>query len=130
MSPRSWTPLRRALLARREELAPRAATPALEGDGNGHDYLDIAQASIRRDEAVLTQTRARLELEAIDQALARLDAGTFGLCTECGERIGDKRLAVLLTVQTCFGCAERAEREEKRMPRSGPTPYPADELEC
>lgn len=46
------------------------------------------------------QTRAR-----ITAALARLDAGDFGWCEECGEAIPEGRLDLDPTLARCVGCA-------------------------
>lgn len=43
-------------------------------------------------------------LDEVEQSLARLDAGTYGRCGECGELIDDARLAELPTARTCGTC--------------------------
>ncbi|MCP5068381.1 MAG: TraR/DksA family transcriptional regulator [bacterium] len=47
----------------------------------------------------------RDELEAIEAALARLDAGTFGTCTRCGDAIDERRLEVIPHAPLCSECA-------------------------
>lgn len=49
------------------------------------------------------------ELAQIDAALARIDAGTYGLCRECGMEIESGRLAALPYAATCSECAGRKE---------------------
>lgn len=46
------------------------------------------------------------ELQAIDAALARIEAGTYGICMECGEPIEPERLEALPTATRCIHCAE------------------------
>ena len=46
-------------------------------------------------------------LDQVDQALARLDDGTYGRCLECGESIDDSRLAGDPTLLACGDCAEQ-----------------------
>ena len=66
-----------------------------------------------RDDVVTSEDEAhRTAVDAVDGlldevelALARLDDGTYGRCEECGEPIGDERLAVLPIVRTCSRCA-------------------------
>lgn len=53
------------------------------------------------------------ELEAIDDALGRIDAGTYGICLSCGEQISRERLDVLPWTTCCVDCAEEAERQER-----------------
>ncbi len=43
-------------------------------------------------------------LNEVEQSLARLDAGTYGTCEECGEPIDDARLAELPTARRCGTC--------------------------
>jgi len=55
--------------------------------------------------AKATQGRRAQSRTRIQAALARLDEGEFGYCTECGEEIPVKRLALDPTVPTCVSCA-------------------------
>lgn len=52
----------------------------------------------------------RRELQQIDAALSRLDAGEYGLCTDCGQEIDPRRLAALPYALLCTECATRRER--------------------
>ena len=52
------------------------------------------------------ENEAIQELVDIDEALHRLDAGTFGLCVSCGEAISTERLAVRPASAECLDCAE------------------------
>ncbi|PKP79285.1 MAG: hypothetical protein CVT80_16870 [Alphaproteobacteria bacterium HGW-Alphaproteobacteria-2] len=58
------------------------------------------QAMANATHARRVQMRAR-----IAAALARLDAGEFGWCEECGEAIPESRLALDPTLMRCVGCA-------------------------
>lgn len=51
------------------------------------------------------EARRAGELKKIDAALARLDAGEFGYCNECGEQIVARRLEIDPTLVCCIGCA-------------------------
>ena len=44
-------------------------------------------------------------LKAIDEALARIEAGTYGICTNCGERIPEGRLEARPYADVCIDCA-------------------------
>lgn len=48
-------------------------------------------------------------LHRIESALARLDAGEYGWCADCGEEISDRRLAALPFATRCRACESRAE---------------------
>ncbi|MGO2747894.1 TraR/DksA family transcriptional regulator [Microbacterium sp.] len=53
---------------------------------------------------------AREELQQVDDALARMDAGTYGVCTNCGRRIPIARLRVRPFAELCVPCAEKLGR--------------------
>jgi DnaK suppressor protein len=50
-------------------------------------------------------------LEEVDAALARIDAGTFGVCEDCGKPIDPARLEAIPYVSRCIACAKRHEQE-------------------
>jgi RNA polymerase-binding protein DksA len=54
--------------------------------------------------------RSRAELQRIDEALARLDAGTYGACTGCGNPIATERLEAIPWASTCIDCARKSGR--------------------
>ncbi|MCG8491202.1 MAG: TraR/DksA family transcriptional regulator [Sneathiellales bacterium] len=66
------------------------------------------QAMEREDEEVMErlEKEALDELGAIEAALGRLKAGTYGICTVCGDDIGEKRLKILPYASRCINCAK------------------------
>jgi len=107
--------------ARLEELrsVTRERLSALEGehrsvvdasrDSNADDEHDPEGATIAFEcaqvDALVRDAAARLE--SVDEALARLDAGTYGTCVRCGEPIAPGRLEARPTATTCVSCAAR-----------------------
>lgn len=55
--------------------------------------------------------RAKAEIEAIDQALVRIDSGQYGRCAICGKDIPQSRLEVSPAVTMCVTCAQAAEKQ-------------------
>ena len=49
------------------------------------------------------------ELKQIEDALVRIDRGEYGLCQECDEPIGDKRLEAFPFAALCITCQEKLE---------------------
>ncbi len=52
----------------------------------------------------------RREIQQIDAALQRIDAGEYGICRDCGQEIDPRRLAALPYALLCTECAARRER--------------------
>jgi RNA polymerase-binding transcription factor DksA len=48
-------------------------------------------------------------LELVNEALARLDSGKFGLCVECGDSIPKPRLQAIPYTRHCIRCARQVE---------------------
>ncbi len=57
--------------------------------------------------------RATQQLELVDTALARLDAGTFGACLRCGQPIPAARLEALPWAAHCIDCQSAVDRERR-----------------
>ena len=57
-----------------------------------------------------TQRRRTIEIQRIDGALARIEAGEFGYCVSCGVDIDPKRLQNDPTTPNCIDCAELIKR--------------------
>lgn len=55
-------------------------------------------------------------IKKIKEALQRIEDGTFGCCTECGNEIEDNRLLARPTATLCIGCKEEQEALEGQIP--------------
>ena len=90
---------------------------AVGASGEGQGVLDAAEASeadIQDDiEFALIQMKSET-LHKINEALARLDEGTFGYCFECGDEISERRLRALPFAVRCKDCEEAREVAEQR----------------
>ncbi len=54
----------------------------------------------------LKQTDAKI-LQAIEEALSRIDKGTYGTCRDCGEPISPARLKAIPWTRVCIACKEK-----------------------
>lgn len=77
------------------------------------DDSDLANVEVERDYQYLMSTRDRGKLLKIHEALLRLDKGEYGICQECGEPIGVKRLKAMPFALLCVRCQEEEEEVEK-----------------
>lgn len=76
---------------------------------------DIDRASMETDKALdlRTKDRARKLISKIDEALKRIEDGTYGYCEETGEPIGLERLEARPVATLSIEAQERHERMEK-----------------
>jgi DnaK suppressor protein len=78
------------------------------------DTVESAEADIQEEiEFSLVQMKSET-LNKINDALVRLEQGTYGNCFECGEEIAEKRLRALPFAVRCKECEEARETAEKR----------------
>ena len=77
------------------------------------DEMDFSSFEIENQMRMRLATREMLYLKKIDEALERIQAGTFGQCDECEEEIELRRLEARPTTTLCVSCKETAERTEK-----------------
>jgi DnaK suppressor protein len=75
-----------------------------EKESSPGDEMDVARASAAVDTHANLIDRAEGRLRLIDEALARLDQGSYGVCAECGDEIGLERLKVLPFAVRCVDC--------------------------
>jgi RNA polymerase-binding protein DksA len=66
--------------------------------------------SVERERGLFLSATARQAVGQIDAALARMDAGNYGLCTPSGRRISLPRLEAIPWAELCVDCKARAER--------------------
>jgi RNA polymerase-binding transcription factor DksA len=83
------------------------AVTAARADANTDDEHDPEGATIafERSQADALRVAARARLAAIDAALARVDAGSYGRCIVCGAAIADGRLLARPFAATCLAHA-------------------------
>ncbi|HMN82874.1 MAG TPA: TraR/DksA family transcriptional regulator [Burkholderiaceae bacterium] len=114
--PQALTQIRAALISRQAEL--REAVHAAEQIRRGEpldrtevgDSKDMSAGRQQADVDEAQEQRDIDELRQVDAALARLAAGDYGLCVDCGEAIAARRLLVQPAAPRCVGCQQRVER--------------------
>ena len=82
-------------------------------EGRFPDPADRATAESDRSFELRIRDRERKLIKKIKKALERIEDGTYGVCEECGEDIGPKRLEARPVATLCIECKSRQEREEK-----------------
>ena len=79
------------------------------------DPTDRALLESNRNFQLRIRDRERKLLNKIREALDRIEAGSFGICEECGEEIGLERLRVRPVTTLCIRCKTRMEALERRL---------------
>ncbi len=77
------------------------------------DPNDRATVEEGRNWSLRLRDRDRKLISKIQQALARLEEGTFGTCTSCGQAIAPARLRARPVTDQCIDCKTEAERVER-----------------
>ncbi len=77
------------------------------------DPTDRASMESDRNFELRIRDRERRLIGKIKDALDRIEAGTFGICEECGEDISEQRLSARPVTTLCIECKKKQENEEK-----------------
>ena len=115
MHPDLMTDYRRDLLGQRAALLAQMAQQRggvrsrvdVAEEHFAHSEDSPAQTASERDLEFALNERETAELDAIAQA--RLDAGSFGACTDCGAAIAVERLRATPQAARCMACQKKAE---------------------
>lgn len=107
--------IRKKLLRQRELLLAEAreALNALPGQTVFPDMGDQATAETDRNFMLRLRSREQKLIKKIDDALDRIDNGTFGICDDCGMEINIKRLDARPVTTLCMECKTQQEEEER-----------------
>ena len=117
-----YAELRRILDERRREIVTEVhgkirdvRTEAANSPSHGViDAAETSESDIQDDiEFALIQMKAET-LHKIEEALRRLEEGTFGYCFECGDEISERRLRALPFALRCKDCEEARELAQQR----------------
>ena len=99
-----------ALLRKRDEvIAEGGVKPIATTMGNTRqgDLADQADGTNEvHIQLKLKQTDAKI-LQAIEEALQRLEQGTYGVCRDCGEPVAPARLNAIPWTRVCIACKEK-----------------------
>jgi RNA polymerase-binding transcription factor len=113
--------LRKLLINRREEIIKEAKeeiSKYIKGEtrqlvDTALDDGDWSIIDLSEDISLRQLSTHRQTLLKIDEALRKLDEGTYGMCEDCGEEISEERLEILSFAIYCIDCQEKREELEK-----------------
>ena len=107
--------LREELLRHRTFL--RAEIESQGADPNSDDVAFVADAGFadrghstgERSQVIAVIRALRSNLLDVERGLAKMDAGTYGICERCGESISLERLEALPWAVLCIDCKQRGD---------------------
>ena len=116
MDPTTLAVARAALLEERERLlAEQRETVITAPDPMTYGSQAAAASQVftqQRDLAL--RDHNNVQIEAVDAALARMDAGVWGTCITCGQPIAAARLEALPSAAHCIDCQRKASAGRRR----------------
>ncbi len=101
------------LQMRKELLQDVSQSMRAESDHLKHDigdFYDHASSDRDRELALMLADREREKLTFVDDALKRIEQGTYGICESCEEDIDKERLMAMPFTKLCLSCQEDLER--------------------
>ncbi len=112
--------IKKELLARKNNIlkeAKQEIAKYISGDtrqlvDTAIDDGDWAVVDISEDISLRMLTNHRKRLREIDEAVRKIDSGTYGICEECAEEISEKRLRIMPAANLCIDCQENKEKLE------------------
>jgi RNA polymerase-binding protein DksA len=107
---------RQRLIECRDQLVARIYTLAETREGVTEpqiEFGDKAQAEAPAEVLARLDEQSREEWEAIQVALARIEAGTYGSCEACGKTMTAARLEAMPMASRCLPCQQKRETERK-----------------
>jgi len=109
-----FAPHRTALLKKQKELHDSYERDRVEGnaapDDGIQDLADKAASAYSKELNLSLSDTERVTLVAVDEALGRIEAGTYAICTNCGTEVSEKRLQAIPWTAHCIDCQELQEK--------------------
>jgi DnaK suppressor protein len=93
---------RAALTAERDRVTTELAAMGVDRATFDEGFADSGQVTAERGEVDALVGSLRETLADIDNALVKIEAGTYGMCEQCGRPIGDDRLEAMPMARLCI----------------------------
>ncbi len=86
------------------------------GDLSGYSFhmADMASDNFEREFTLGLASNEQQHLNMIEEALRRIDEGTYGICETCTKPIPQKRLVAVPHAKLCIKCQELEEKKKRR----------------
>jgi DnaK suppressor protein len=92
------------LLRQLQEFGARHDADGIENPFLDQGFADAGQATAERVNLLTMVKSLRDTLREVQDALQRMEAGTYGVCQRCGKPIAEERLEALPATRLCISC--------------------------
>ena len=118
LTPERLSEVKERLLGRKRRLWQEVKDQLKSNIGDGYqemlatarDEEDQATVSLMAETSLTLLGPKRQELEAIEEALQRLEGGSYGYCEVCGQPIEPRRLEIMPETPLCRNCMSHREK--------------------
>jgi RNA polymerase-binding protein DksA len=94
-----------------EEHLPEVEQVSMDASGGyDEDLADVASDTFEREKGFAIENSVQDLLTQVEEALNRIDEGTYGICEVCGQPIHPDRLRALPYARLCINCKAREEQ--------------------
>lgn len=105
--------IREKLDALDEEISERASNKSSGSQGYSNHMADIGSDAMGQEQAFLHASQGAAYLRRLDEALKRIENGTYGICEDCDSKIPLKRLEAYPAATLCVTCKSKRERLQR-----------------
>ncbi len=99
--------VRAQLTAEQQRVRDQLRELGVDRDSYDEGFADSGQVTAERGEVDALVGSLRDTLQGIDDALEKLDQGTYGICESCGRPIAEARLEAKPAARLCMACASK-----------------------
>jgi len=96
-----------------EEISDSTANKASGNQGYSNHMADIGSDAMEQEQAFLHASQETEYLKQLEEALKRVEDGTYGECEECSGTIPLKRLEAYLAAGLCVACKSKQEKLQR-----------------
>ena len=107
MEANTTSALREELESQRASLRRELGELGYGSEGLSYDpnFADSSQVTAERGETEALAVSLTTNLQDVEHALEKIDAGTYGMCESCHGEIAEARLDAMPAARLCIGCA-------------------------
>ncbi|MDR3112413.1 MAG: TraR/DksA family transcriptional regulator [Elusimicrobiota bacterium] len=110
MTKKDLATLKKILIQKKAELLNK---PVSEIDDNIGDEMDMASNSAEKELYYTLVSEDKITVDAINDAIAKVEAGNYGNCECCSSKIPIERLKAIPWTRYCIRCQEESEATKR-----------------